>query len=69
MDKLSGFGKAHLIVGVGGVVLLPLLFFLVGKVACVVGATYWLSLWAVLGIFHAVYAFIIKKGKQDKYNY
>lgn len=69
MKSLSGFAKAHILMLVGGIVGLPLLFFLWGKMAFTVGATYLLSAWAVLGVFHVVLTIVKNIGNMQKNNF
>lgn len=69
MKNLSGFAKAHIGMLIGGIIGLPLLFFLGSKVAFTVGATYWLSAWAVLVIFHIVFTVVKNIGNKQKNNF
>lgn len=69
MSNLSGFAKAHLAMLVGGIVGLFLMYVFGNKVAITVGATYWLSAWAVLGLFHVVYSVVKSVGNKQKNNF
>lgn len=69
MKNLSGFAKAHIGVLIAGIVGLPLLFFFAGTVAFTVGATYWLSAWSVLVIFHVVFTIVKNIGNKQKNNF